>query len=231
MSATDPTVGLDPASAPAVVGLDPASAPAVVGLDPVVASVREADHLAELLAERLDALLGDPAQAAVVSTHPVRGPVPHVALGVRLDPPIGMLLPDLLDALAETLLPHCGAEGAGEIGVACGPHRRGLAALASWAAAVEEESRRGMGGRAVVYPGRAALVGTLAVRDLVRLSAIDEVVGLAGSAVGSQDQVRTRDFVRPVWRDGRLLLPVQPADGGMLVPYETPSPTPCCADH
>ncbi|MFE9727753.1 hypothetical protein ACFYQ5_30350 [Streptomyces sp. NPDC005794] len=41
----------------------------------------------------------------------------------------------------------------------------------------------------------------------------------------------TREFVRPQWRDGELVLAAMPAVGGTLVPFEVPDPTPCCADH
>ena len=45
--------------------------------------------------------------------------------------------------------------------------------------------------------------------------------------ISSADVVRTRDFVRPVWRDGRLVLLVQPAADDTVVPFENPAPTPC----
>lgn len=41
----------------------------------------------------------------------------------------------------------------------------------------------------------------------------------------------TRDHVRPQWQDGELVLTLMPAVGGVLVPFEVPDPTPCCADH
>ena len=37
--------------------------------------------------------------------------------------------------------------------------------------------------------------------------------------------------VHPQWQDGELVLTLMPAVGGVLVPFEVPDPTPCCADH
>ncbi|MFF3846247.1 hypothetical protein [Streptomyces sp. NPDC002328] len=87
-------------------------------------------------------------------------------------------------------------------------------------------------GRAVVYPGVAALTGTVTVAELLSGSAIDRV-----RVLGSPDQpppeqrVVTRDHVRPQWQAGELVLTLMPAAGGVLVPFEVPDPTPCCADH
>ncbi|MFD9188350.1 hypothetical protein ACFWCA_09015 [Streptomyces phaeochromogenes] len=87
-------------------------------------------------------------------------------------------------------------------------------------------------GRAVVYPGSAALTGTVTVEELLSGSAIDRVtvLGSAGEPPPGQGVV-TRDHVRPQWQDGELVLTLMPAVGGVLVPFEVPDPTPCCADH
>ncbi|MFE9826924.1 hypothetical protein ACFYSH_33240 [Streptomyces sp. NPDC005791] len=87
-------------------------------------------------------------------------------------------------------------------------------------------------GRAVLYPGAAALTGTLTVAELVSRSAIERVQVL-GTADRPDPATRvvTREFVRPQWREGELVLAAMPAVGGTLVPFEVPDPTPCCADH
>ncbi|MFH9618598.1 hypothetical protein [Streptomyces pratensis] len=87
-------------------------------------------------------------------------------------------------------------------------------------------------GRAVLYPGAAALTGTLTVAELVGRSAIERVRVL-GTADRPDPATRlvTREFVRPQWQDGELVLAAMPAVGGTLVPFEVPDPTPCCADH
>jgi hypothetical protein len=87
------------------------------------------------------------------------------------------------------------------------------------------------GGRAVVFPGSTALVGTTTVGALLAESRIDsvEVIGAAEPDAGTT--LITRGFVWPRWSGGRLVLHAQPARGGALVPFETPDPTPCCANH
>ncbi len=84
-------------------------------------------------------------------------------------------------------------------------------------------------GRAVHYPGIERLLGTVTVADA--LQAVDRVVLLGGAEPAPGTLLVTRDFVRPVFTDGRLVLTVDPAVGGTVVPFETPNPTPCCRDH
>ncbi|MDG9717791.1 hypothetical protein [Streptomyces sp. DH24] len=87
-------------------------------------------------------------------------------------------------------------------------------------------------GRAVLYPGAAALTGTLTVAELLGRSAIDRVARLGSPDAPPPDAlVATRDHVRPQWRNGELVLTVMPASRGVHVPIEVPDPTPCCADH
>jgi hypothetical protein len=86
-------------------------------------------------------------------------------------------------------------------------------------------------GRAVLFAGSSALTGRLTVEEIISGSAIDRVEVL-GSGVADPDTiVDTRDFVRPQFRHGDLVLVTMPAAGGVLVPFETRDPTPCCADH
>uniref|UniRef100_A0AAU3H1S9 Uncharacterized protein n=1 Tax=Streptomyces sp. NBC_01401 TaxID=2903854 RepID=A0AAU3H1S9_9ACTN len=87
-------------------------------------------------------------------------------------------------------------------------------------------------GRAVLYPGADGLKGTLTVAELVSRSAIERVQVL-GAQDGPDPSIRvvTREFVRPQWWEGELVLAAMPAVGGTLVPFEVPDPTPCCADH
>jgi len=69
------------------------------------------------------------------------------------------------------------------------------------------------------------------VAQIRSLSAISRVEILGGGEAPDTAVVRTNDFVRPLWRDGTLVLVTMPAVGGLLVPFETRNPTPCCADH
>lgn len=94
-----------------------------------------------------------------------------------------------------------------------------------------EAAASGRCGRAVLYPGVAHLVGTLTVAEVLAVSAIDRVEVL-GAGVASPDALLdTGDHVRPVFRDGSLVLTATPAAGGRLVPFERRDPTPCCAAH
>ena len=86
-------------------------------------------------------------------------------------------------------------------------------------------------GRAVVFPGVDDLVGTLTVGEVKAVSAIDRVEVLGSGVADDEAVLDTRDFVRPEFRGGRLVLVTTPAAGGVLVPFETQHPTPCCADH
>jgi hypothetical protein len=88
------------------------------------------------------------------------------------------------------------------------------------------------GARAVVFPGSDNLVGVLTVAEVVERSAIDRVILLGGGIEAAPAlEVDTRGFVRPQWIGGVLTLVVQPSSGGRLTPFESPNPTPCCADH
>lgn len=89
----------------------------------------------------------------------------------------------------------------------------------------------GKSGRAVLFPGSDKLVGTLTVAEVLSVSAIDKVEVLGSGPATAEDQINTRDFVRPQYRLGELVLTTTPAAGGLLVPFETRNPTPCCANH
>jgi hypothetical protein len=94
-----------------------------------------------------------------------------------------------------------------------------------------ENHASGHGGRAVVFPGVRDLTGTLTVAALLAASAIDDVRVIGGPPATPETLVDTRDFVRPQWENGRLVLVATPAPGGRIAPFEVPNPTPCCANH
>jgi hypothetical protein len=99
-----------------------------------------------------------------------------------------------------------------------------LAAAASTAAA-------GKSGRAVRFPGVERLTGSLTVSEILQRSSIARVEVLGSGPAAPDLVVETGDFVRPQFREGELILVTTPAAGGTLVPFETRTPTPCCADH
>ncbi|MCY1141785.1 hypothetical protein OWR29_27635 [Actinoplanes sp. Pm04-4] len=97
--------------------------------------------------------------------------------------------------------------------------------------AAADEAASGKFGRAVVFGGSSELTGTLTVQEVLDRSAIDRVEVLGSGVADPALKLDTRDFVRPQFRDGELVLVTMPAVGGTLVPFETRDPTPCCADH
>ncbi|MBM7785136.1 hypothetical protein [Tenggerimyces flavus] len=175
----------------------------VVGIDAGSATVQDAEHL---LGRLLEEVLGR-TDAMVACTHFVRGERPHVALSVTG-----------VDSAALVSL---------ELGVASGSERSGPPELAAGAALAAAAFAAGEG-RAVIYPGVSGLVGTRSASEVLAESAIEEIDVMGG---GVASLVHTRDFVRPEYVNGRLVLLTQPAGGGGVVPFEVPNPTPCCADH
>ena len=99
------------------------------------------------------------------------------------------------------------------------------------AAAAVADHAAGRAGRAVLFPGVRSLTGTLPVATMLAESAIDEVIVLGGPPCEPATLIDTRDFVRPQFRDGQLVLMATPAPGGLIAPFEIPKPTPCCANH
>ncbi len=95
--------------------------------------------------------------------------------------------------------------------------------------AVLHRDRRG--GRLFHFPG-ADLVGTMTVARLLADSAIDEVVMVGHrEPLPSDARIDTQGFLRPLFVQGRTVLVVRPAADDVVVPFEQPDPTPCCADH
>ncbi|MDQ2588739.1 hypothetical protein [Saccharothrix yanglingensis] len=82
-------------------------------------------------------------------------------------------------------------------------------------------------GRCIRFPGQGALTGTHPAAEVVARSAIERVVGI-GVPVAPTDPVETLGFLRPVCRDGELVLLVEPAVGGVLRPAESENPHECC---
>ncbi|MFG3496410.1 hypothetical protein [Streptomyces sp. NPDC047928] len=186
----------------------------VVGVDAGTTDLAGADRLLHTLAAGL-ALPG----GTFGCTHPYREGRPHLALSLAV--------PTRRAAIAvwEELARH-------PYGVVLGARRHGPADLVAGAAHAAAEHTARTAGRAVLFPGVDALTGTLTVGALLAASAVELVAVLgAPGAPDPRQPVATRDHVRPEWRDGRLVLATMPAAGGVLVPFEVPDPTPCCADH
>lgn len=87
------------------------------------------------------------------------------------------------------------------------------------------------GGRCVRFPGQDRVVGTPTVAEVLAQSAIQRLEVLGGQPANASDVLHSRDFVRPLWRAGALVLPVLPSGPGAVAPFEVPDPTPCCGEH
>ncbi len=211
------------------------TSPAVAGLDVASRNDLDADRLVHALVRTLRQDPGgrEHVDGWTFSTHTVRpGGAAHVAVSVDLAGPAGPPadLPAatraLLDAVARVQAVDGGPWAAVLPGLAAGPDdlRAGAAE-----AVAEHAARRG--GRAVHFPGVAGLTGTLPVGEVLRRSAVERVVLHAAGDADPDALLVTRGHVRPRRHEGRLVLHVQPARGGTFVPFESPAPTPCCADH
>ncbi|MCM3923972.1 hypothetical protein ND748_20150, partial [Frankia sp. AiPs1] len=120
-----------------------------------------------------------------------------------------------------------GALVTGPVGLACGAERIGPPELADGAAQAVADHAGRQGGRAVVYPGVGRLRGTVLVETVLGQTAVGRVVAPTGQAEPRRsDLLRTRNHVRPVWRDGVLTLVAAAERGRVFTPYEVPHPSP-----
>ena len=189
----------------------------VVGLDLEHLDERSADHELHRL------VVGLPAGAVrSAATHWAQsGGRPHVALSLELVGVPAALATEQVTELLE----------APRWSLAVGGDAHGDPDLRTSAAAARDAHVGRRSGRVVHFPGVEHLVGTLTARLLLDRSAVDRVRVLTAGEAAPDVRVVTRDHVRPTWLDGELVLLTQPAVGGTVVPFESPSPTACCADH
>lgn len=194
----------------------------LAGLDLRTVGERDADDLAHAVAA---ALSSQGATTLTVATHWARaGDLRHVALSVES---AGVGVDIVRQTLSDVARVRSGDVGA----VLLGDRYTGPAELRDPAAAALGAHAARTGGRVVVFPGGADLTETVPVARVLACSAIDRVRVLTGGDADPDTMLITRDFLRPRWEHGHLVLHTQPAAGGTLVPFETPTPTPCCADH
>jgi hypothetical protein len=111
------------------------------------------------------------------------------------------------------------------------PELAGPSALVRGAYVAAIESALGTAGRLVRFPGCENARGVMTALQLRERCGIDEVEALGGLPVEDDTLVDTLDFIRPIRRDGRVVLLVQPAAGGVLIPFEVEHQQKCCADH
>jgi len=187
----------------------------VVGVDEGTQDRDSTEHLL------YQAVAASPGQVTLACTHLVAIPTPHwaVSLVVAGSPPAELELSrDLAGSAVTVLRPDGRTARAG-----AGPWQAGADAAAA--------QLRSGSGRAVVFAGQDRLPATVAVEDVVRLTAIERVLGVAGTPTAGR-VLHTRGYVRPHLLEGELVLHVRPYGADtQLAPFEVPEPTPCCAAH
>jgi hypothetical protein len=152
--------------------------------------------------------------AAWVCTHMLTAPEPHYAVSVCSDGPLDEpALAELADRLGDRPLAPCAPDAPDALAVS------------------HHQLTTGDGPRAVRFPGQDEIRGDVTVAELLARTAIERVNVLGGAAATPGDVVETRDFLRPLFRGGQLVLPVLPAGANRLAPFEVPDPTPCCGER
>lgn len=213
----------------------------IIAVDADSRDTAEAEHL-------LHELLG-PVVGLVACTHVVSGgDHPHIAVSIAVPADqsagggtaVGAARPSGagVSALADELVGRV-REWATERSVgsaitwpgASGPELSGPSPLVRGAYVAAIESALGSTGRMVRFPGAEQAGGVMTVRELRERCGIDQVEALGSSPVEDDTLVDTRDFIRPIRRDGRVVLLVQPAAGGVLIPFEVEHQQKCCAEH
>ncbi|QNE23026.1 hypothetical protein F1D05_19840 [Kribbella qitaiheensis] len=193
----------------------------IIAVDADSRDTVEAEHL-------LHELLGSMAGSVVACTHVVAaGDRPHLAISVTVPP-------DSPDGLAARVRAWSVERSAGAAITRPGasePELSGPSRLVRGAYAAAVESALGTSGRLVRFPGAEHATGVLTAAELRDRCGIDQVEALGGLPVEDDTLIDTLDFIRPIRRDGQVVLLVQPAAGGVLIPFEVEHQQKCCADH
>jgi hypothetical protein len=189
----------------------------IVAVDADSRDTAEADHL---LYELLDAV----DQPVVACTHMVSGgDRPHVAVSI-------MSAADLADDIRLRFNQH-------HVGLAIirphasEPELAGPSHLVRGAYVAAVEAALGTAGRVVHWAGHEQARGILLAKELRIRCGIDDLEAVGGVPITADTLVDTRDFLRPIRRDSRLVLQLQPAAGNLLIPFELQHQQKCCADH
>jgi hypothetical protein len=196
----------------------------LVAVDGSSRDVTSAEHLVR----RLDALLpGADHPSYAASTHVVvTSAGAHVAVAASWTVALEDATPDGLLALL--------ADGLPEAGVVVELEDRtttaGPAELAAGARAAAIQHRDRSAGRLARFPGQRVVHDLVTVSDVVRLTCVDQVVGLAGVEVSPATVLDLGDFVRPTWGPDGCTVLVQ-AGAGAPIPFEVRDQVACCSDH
>ncbi|WP_112245260.1 hypothetical protein [Kribbella monticola] len=195
----------------------------IIAIDAASRNTTEAEHL-------FHELLGPAPGPVIASTHTISTPNhPHLAISLTI-PATGSAGLGVVDRVRGWLGERAvGAaitwSGASE------PELSGPSQLVRGAYAAAVESALGTAGRLVRFPGSEHVRGAMTALQLRDLCGIDHIEALGGLPVDDDTVIDTLDFIRPIRRDGRVVLLVQPAAGGALIPFEVEHQQKCCADH
>ena len=160
------------------------------------------------------------AAASVVCTHLVTEPFGHYA--ASLEVPSGLAADE-----AAALVERCARSGVAVSVDGAELVFGGAPDLVSGALLAAASHHDRSGGRAIRYPGQERLRGVLSVADVVASTAVERVEAL-GATAWPESRVETRDFVRPFFRDGELVLFATARADGSLQPFEAEKPHECC---
>lgn len=192
----------------------------VVGFDGGHDSRDDLEHVVLEVADLLP-------KPVIVCTHEIRDAAPHYAASLGFDSTPADLV-GFFDLLVQVTVSH------GLAAVAAGPgfrHEIGAEGRRPGALVAAGALWNRTSGRALRFPGQDALTGVVEVDDVLTDSAIDDIELLGDSTVFPGTRLRTQEFVRPRFVDGRLVLVVRPFSDGEVVPFEVEHPTRCCAHH
>jgi hypothetical protein len=185
----------------------------IIAVDADSRDALEAEHL-------LHELLASVAGPVVACTHVVSGgDRPHLAVSITGSPDLDTA--HLTHEVGSAIIRPGAAEP-----VVAGPSR-----LVRGAYVAAVETALGTAGRLVRFPGQEHARGVVTAAELRERCGIDQVEALGGIAVDDDSLVDTLDFIRPIRRNGQVVLVVQPAAGGVLIPFEVEHQQKCCADH
>jgi hypothetical protein len=185
----------------------------IIAVDADSRDTVEAEHV-------LHGLLESVPGPVVACTHVVSGgDRPHLAVSVSI--PVDFDPATLTHEVGSAILRPGAAEP-----VVAGPSQ-----LVRGAYVAAVETALGTAGRLVRFPGQENAHGILTAAELRTHCGIDQVEALGGLPVDDTTLVDTRDYIRPIRRNGEVTLLVQPAAGGLLIPFEVEHQQKCCADH
>jgi hypothetical protein len=206
----------------------------IISVDADSRDTGEAEHLLHELLGPAGPLASFAVGPVVACTHVVTGgDRPHVAISIstpKSSMPESRPDSEVTDRFS-TWASDRGAGSAISRPGASEPLLAGPSQLVRGAYVASVEAALGTAGRLVRFPGQENARGILRASDLRKRCGIDLVEPLGGLPVDPDSLVDTLDFVRPIRRAGQVVLLVQPAAGGVLIPFEVEHQQKCCADH